>query len=68
MKMITSKDIAKMIDHSLLKPEVTVEEVRKGCIRLIFSIISEGVYTFSIINLVLPMAFILLPVVSLPRI
>ena len=29
--MITSKDIAKMIDHSLLKPEVTVEEVRKGC-------------------------------------
>lgn len=29
--MITSKDIVKMIDHSLLKPEVTAEQVRKGC-------------------------------------
>ena len=27
----TCRDIAKMIDHSLLKPELTVEEVRKGC-------------------------------------
>ena len=27
----TSRDIAKMIDHSLLKPELTEEEVIKGC-------------------------------------
>ncbi len=26
-----SRDIAKMIDHSLLKPELTVDEIRKGC-------------------------------------
>ncbi len=30
--MLTSKDIAKMIDHSLLKPELTVEQVREGCL------------------------------------
>ena len=29
--MLTPKDIAKMIDHSLLKPELTVERVRAGC-------------------------------------
>lgn len=29
--MLTSKDIAKMIDHSLLKPEMDTEAVRKGC-------------------------------------
>lgn len=29
--MITSKDIAKMLDHSLLKPEFDAETVRKGC-------------------------------------
>jgi len=29
--MITSKDIAKMIDHSLLKPEMDAETVKKGC-------------------------------------
>lgn len=29
--MLTSKDIAKMIDHSLLKPEMDAETVRKGC-------------------------------------
>jgi deoxyribose-phosphate aldolase len=29
--MLTSKDIAKMIDHSLLKPELDAESVRKGC-------------------------------------
>lgn len=29
--MITPKDIAKMIDHSLLKPEMDAETVRKGC-------------------------------------
>jgi len=29
--MITSKDIAKMLDHSLLKPEMDKETVRKGC-------------------------------------
>lgn len=29
--MITSKDIAKMLDHSLLKPELDAESVRKGC-------------------------------------
>jgi deoxyribose-phosphate aldolase len=29
--MITSKDVAKMIDHSLLKPELDAEAVRKGC-------------------------------------
>jgi len=27
----TCRDIAKMIDHSLLKPELTVDEVRRGC-------------------------------------
>ena len=25
------RDIAKMVDHSLLKPELTVDEIRKGC-------------------------------------
>ena len=29
--MLTSKDIAKMIDHSLLKPELSAEQVREGC-------------------------------------
>jgi deoxyribose-phosphate aldolase len=29
--MITSRDIAKMIDHSLLKPEMDAAVVRKGC-------------------------------------
>jgi deoxyribose-phosphate aldolase len=27
----TCRDIAKMIDHSLLKPEMTTDEIRKGC-------------------------------------
>ncbi|SCW64441.1 deoxyribose-phosphate aldolase [Paenibacillus tianmuensis] len=29
--MTTVQDIAKMIDHSLLKPELTEQEVREGC-------------------------------------
>ena len=29
--MITSREIAKMIDHSLLRPELTVEDVTQGC-------------------------------------
>ncbi|MGE5558929.1 MAG: deoxyribose-phosphate aldolase [Bacillota bacterium] len=29
--MLTVKDIAKMIDHSLLRPELTAEQVREGC-------------------------------------
>ena len=29
--MLTSKDIAKMIDHSLLRPELTIEQVIEGC-------------------------------------
>jgi deoxyribose-phosphate aldolase len=29
--MLTANDIAKMIDHSLLKPEMDAETVRKGC-------------------------------------
>lgn len=29
--MITVQDIAKMIDHSLLRPELTEQEVRAGC-------------------------------------
>jgi deoxyribose-phosphate aldolase len=29
--MLTSRDIAKMIDHSLLKPELTTEQVIEGC-------------------------------------
>ncbi len=29
--MVTANDIAKMIDHSLLKPQLTLEEVKKGC-------------------------------------
>jgi len=29
---VTSKDIAKMIDHSLLKPEMTRQEVIEGCL------------------------------------
>lgn len=29
--MITSKDIAMMIDHSLLRPELTVNDVEAGC-------------------------------------
>ena len=28
--MLTPKDIAKMIDHSLLRPELDVETVKKG--------------------------------------
>ena len=27
----TSRDIAKMIDHSLLKPEMTTDDIRNGC-------------------------------------
>jgi deoxyribose-phosphate aldolase len=27
----TSRDIAKMIDHSLLRPELTEEDIKKGC-------------------------------------
>lgn len=30
-KMLKAKDIAKMIDHSLLRPEFTVEQVIEGC-------------------------------------
>ncbi len=29
--MLTAKDIAKMIDHSLLRPELTVRDVIEGC-------------------------------------
>lgn len=29
--MLTTRDIAKMIDHSLLRPELTTEQVREGC-------------------------------------
>lgn len=29
--MLTTKDIAKMIDHSLLKPNLTDEDIRVGC-------------------------------------
>lgn len=29
--MLTSKDIAKMLDHSLLQPQLDAETVRKGC-------------------------------------
>lgn len=29
--MIKAKDIAKMIDHSLLRPNLTIEEVKAGC-------------------------------------
>ena len=29
--MITARDIAKMIDHSLLRPELTKEQVTEGC-------------------------------------
>lgn len=29
--MLTTQDIAKMIDHSLLKPELTINQVREGC-------------------------------------
>ena len=29
--MLKANDIAKMIDHSLLRPELTVEQVREGC-------------------------------------
>jgi deoxyribose-phosphate aldolase len=29
--MLTPKDIAKMLDHSLLKPEMDAETVRRGC-------------------------------------
>lgn len=29
--MIRVRDIAKMIDHSLLRPELTIEQVREGC-------------------------------------
>lgn len=28
---MTSREIARMIDHSLLKPDLTVEDIRKGC-------------------------------------
>ncbi|MFP4662744.1 MAG: deoxyribose-phosphate aldolase [Halanaerobiales bacterium] len=30
--MVTTNDIAKMIDHSLLKPQLTREEVKEGCL------------------------------------
>lgn len=30
MVKVTAKEIAKMIDHSLLKPQMTIEEVREG--------------------------------------
>ena len=30
--MLTTRDIAKMIDHSLLKPELTEAQVREGCL------------------------------------
>ncbi|MGI6705655.1 MAG: deoxyribose-phosphate aldolase [Clostridia bacterium] len=29
--MLSVKDLAKMIDHSLLRPELTVDQVREGC-------------------------------------
>ncbi len=29
--MLTTMDIAKMIDHSLLKPQLTLDEVKEGC-------------------------------------
>ena len=29
--MLSSKDIAKMLDHALLKPEMDAETVRRGC-------------------------------------
>ncbi len=29
--MIKARDIAKMIDHSLLRPNLTVEDIKKGC-------------------------------------
>ena len=29
--MLTVKDIAKMIDHSLLRPELTDKQVTEGC-------------------------------------
>lgn len=29
---VTAREIAKMIDHSLLKPQMTIEEVRQGCL------------------------------------
>ncbi|MCX7711303.1 MAG: deoxyribose-phosphate aldolase [Clostridia bacterium] len=29
--MLKTRDIAKMIDHSLLRPELTAEQVREGC-------------------------------------
>ncbi|TCL70807.1 deoxyribose-phosphate aldolase [Hydrogenispora ethanolica] len=29
--MLTVRDIAKMIDHSLLRPDMTMEEIREGC-------------------------------------
>ena len=28
---MTSREIARMIDHSLLKPDLTVEDIRTGC-------------------------------------
>ena len=31
IKMLTANDIAKMIDHSLLRPELTMEQVIEGC-------------------------------------
>ena len=31
MLILTVKDIAKMIDHSLLRPELTVDQVKEGC-------------------------------------
>ncbi len=31
MTKVTAKDIAKMIDHSLLKPEMTKQQVEEGC-------------------------------------
>lgn len=29
--VVTARDIAKMIDHSLLKPELTMEQIAEGC-------------------------------------
>lgn len=31
MKSVTARDIAKMIDHSLLRPDMTRQEVEQGC-------------------------------------
>lgn len=28
---VTKTDVAKMIDHSLLRPELTLAQIREGC-------------------------------------